>query len=302
MSTEERPNNSVWLTLLGTMFALLVCLSATGMVYLVYPQSGNFLRFLFDNPAVLDSNSSSEMAFLIEPTPFQPLPTAEPTFTPTLPAIPTATATPLPTQTPPPPPEPAAATGKPPSSAYVDYLYGSPQLYTLDCESQAAVDWARFFGGRINEREFIDRLPTSDDPEEGFVGNINGPMGQIPPGDYGVYQEPVASLLREYGLNAAGVKGWTLDALKHEIAAGRPVIVWIVNLPFAVNPSEFTASNGNTTIVAPFQHTWIVTGYNSASFTIVDSEWTYNVLTKTFIERWNVLGNRAVVLVPSKNS
>jgi uncharacterized protein YvpB len=170
-------------------------------------------------------------------------------------------------------------------------------LYTLDCESQAAVDWARYFGVEINEYEFIDRLPVSDDPELGFVGDINGPMGQIPPGDYGVYQEPVADLLRDYGLNAKGVKDWDLRSLKQEIAAGRPVIVWIVNLPFAVNPSEYIASNGNSTIVAPFQHTWIVTGYNSGTFTVVDSEWTYNVIASTFIERWNALENRAVILV-----
>jgi uncharacterized protein YvpB len=162
------------------------------------------------------------------------------------------------------------------------------------------MDWARFFGVQINELEFIDRLPESDDPEQGFVGNINGPMGQVPPGDYGVYPGPVASLLREYGLNASAVKNWDIDALKHEIAAGRPVIVWIVNLPFNVSPREYTASNGNTTIVAPYQHTWIVTGYNSASFTVVDSEWSYNVLTQTFIERWDALENRAIIMVPKE--
>jgi uncharacterized protein YvpB len=297
MKETNKSNRSTWLTILGTLFAVLVCISATGMIFLVYPQSGDLLRFLIKVPATEETLSIDWAS--TEPTPFLPLPTDIPVATPT---ISQATVTPRPQVTPTTKsgPIPEKPDGAPPSSAYISGLYGSPQLYTLDCESQAAMDWARFFGVQINELEFIDRLPESDDPEQGFVGNINGPMGQVPPGDYGVYPGPVASLLREYGLNASAVKNWDIDALKHEIAAGRPVIVWIVNLPFNVSPREYTASNGNTTIVAPYQHTWIVTGYNSASFTVVDSEWSYNVLTQTFIERWDALENRAIIMVPKE--
>ncbi len=281
------------LTILGTLFALLVCISATGMVYLVYPQSVKFIQLLILPPKKDSQKANPRIDD--QPTPFLPMPTETSTVSPT-------DTPPTPTTTPEPAQDailiPEEPDNSPPSSAYISGIYGSPQLYTLDCESQASVDWARFFGVSINEYDFIDRLPLSDDPEEGFVGNINGPMGQVPPGDYGVYPEPVAALLREYGLNAAAVEDWDVNALKSEIAAGRPVIVWIVNLPFSVSPREYTASNGNTTVVAPFQHTWIVTGYNAASFTVIDSEWTYNVLTKTFIERWEALGNRAVVMVP----
>ena len=146
------------------------------------------------------------------------------------------------------------------------------------------------------EMEFIDRIPHSDDPTQGFVGNINGAMGQLPPDDYGVYAGPVAELLREYGLNAFAVSGWDIQAIKKEIAAGRPVIAWIVNLPFAIETSQYTASNGNTITAARFEHTWIITGYNAYTFTVIDSEWTYNVKTSTFIERWNALGNQAIIL------
>ncbi len=297
MKKMNASNGSIWLTILGTLFAILVCISATGMIFLVYPQSSHFLQYLISSPGPEKTLSSQIPG--IEPTPFLPLPTNVPTSTPPI-SQPTVTITPQPTPTAKPDLVPNKPEGVPPSSAYISGIYGSPQLYTLDCESQAAMDWARFFGVRINELEFIERLPKSDDPEEGFVGNINGPMGQVPPGDYGVYPGPVASLLREYGLNAAAVINWDIDALKHEIAAGRPVIVWVVNLPFKVSPREYTASNGNTIIVAPYQHTWIVTGYNSASFTVVDSEWTYNVLTQTFIERWNALENRALIMIPSE--
>jgi uncharacterized protein YvpB len=296
MDEQNKRYGSIGLTVLGALFAVLICISATGLIIVAFPQSGLFLRLLL-SPLQQDNTIVSGMV-IDEPTPFMPLPTETPTATPTE-IIPTATPTPVPTATAIPNPVPPPSEGAPPTSAYISGFKGSPQLYTLDCESQAAVDWARHFGVSINEQAFIDQLPISDDPEEGFVGYINGPMGQVPPGDYGVYPGPVAALLREYGLNAAAVENWDINSLKHEIAAGRPVIVWIVNLPFAVSPREYTASNGNTTIVAPFQHTWIVTGYNSASFTIVDSEWTYNVLTQTFIERWNALGKRAIVMVPA---
>ncbi|MCJ7520102.1 MAG: C39 family peptidase, partial [Anaerolineaceae bacterium] len=166
----------------------------------------------------------------------------------------------------------------------------------LDCESQAAVDFARFFGVSINELDFISRLPYSDDPEEGFVGTANGPMGQLPPSDYGVHARPIAKLLREYGVQAKAVRGWDLDKIRYEIASGRPVIVWIVNLPFDIETQDYTASNGNTTRVARFEHTWIVTGYNMNVFTVVDSQWTYNVKISTLVDRWGALGNQAIVL------
>ncbi|HUV16077.1 MAG TPA: C39 family peptidase, partial [Pelolinea sp.] len=174
-------------------------------------------------------------------------------------------------------------------------VYGSPQLYTLDCEAQAAVDFARLFGVNIGELEFINRIPKSDDPEEGFVGDINGPMGQLPPGDYGVHAKPVAKLLREYGVQAKAVRDWEMDQIRAEIASGNPVIVWIVNLPFDIDTEEYTAPNGNTSKVARYEHTWIVTGYNMSTFTVIDSVWTYNVKISTFKERWEALGNQAIV-------
>jgi uncharacterized protein YvpB len=171
-----------------------------------------------------------------------------------------------------------------------------PQMTALDCEARSVVDWARYFGISIDETEFIAKIPLSDDPELGFVGDLNGEMGQLPPDGYGVYPPPIASVLREYGLNAKAVKNMTYEDLQREIANDRPVIVWIVNLPFEIDRNFYTASNGNTVPVARFEHTWIVTGYNLSTVTVVDSEWTYNVILETFLERWAVFENRAIIL------
>ncbi len=297
MTKTKAKKDISWLTLLGTFFALIICITASGMIYIVYPQSNRLLRlFLGVNeneaslslPQFIDSNA---------PTPFQPALTDKTLLTLTAQPDPLPTEMPVPTPTQQPAPIPEPEDGNLPTSARISSIFGSPQLYTLDCEAQAAVDWARFFGVTISELEFIDRIPHSDDPTQGFVGNINGAMGQLPPDDYGVHAGPVAELLHEYGLNAVAVSGWDIQAIKKEIAEGRPVIVWIVNLPFAVETSQYTAPNGNTSTVARFEHTWIITGYNAYTFTAIDSEWTYNVKTSTFIERWNALGNQAIILI-----
>ncbi len=297
MTKNNAKKGISWLTLLGTFFALIICVTASGMIYIVYPQSNRLLRLFLGSNEKEVSLSVPQFIGSNAPTPFLPLPTDKALPTPTTQPDPLPTKMPVPTPTQQLTPIQESETESLPASASITGIFGSPQLYTLDCEAQAAVDWARFFGVTISELEFIDRIPQSDDPTQGFVGKINGAMGRLPPDDYGVHADPVAELLREYGLNAAAVSGWDIQAIKKEIAEGRPVIVWIVNLPFAIETSQYTASNGNTTTVARFEHTWIITGYNAYSFTAVDSEWTYNVKTSTFIERWNALGNQAIILI-----
>ena len=229
-------------------------------------------------------------------TAFQPSGATESSTSP--PVVPTATATPPihATATPLPSASPTPAEFTIPASHYISGVYGMAQLTTLDCEARSAVDWARYFGVSIDENEFIDKIPLSDDPEIGFVGDINGDMGQLPPAGYGVYPPPIAAILREYGLNAKAVSNMSYEDLQREIASERPVIVWIVNLPFEIEPDVYTASNGNTIPVAPFEHTWIVSGYNLSTVTVVDSEWTYNVKLETFLERWAVFDNRAIIM------
>ena len=301
------------LTTAGILFALLLCLLTRSMAVVAFPGSLSFIELMIKSDGSSIANNISENQVEQTATPFQPIPThapevAPPAETTPLPSaeptlLPAAepTSTPLPASTevlqpaPTAAPESEPALAELPLTASVSGLYGSPQLYTLDCESQSAVDFARFYGVRIDELEFISRLPYSDDPEEGFVGAVNGPLGQLPPSDYGVHAKPIARLLREYDVKAKAVRGWDLDKVRNEIASGRPVIAWIVNLPFDIETQDYTASNGNTTRVARYEHTWIITGYNMNVFTVVDSEWTYNVKISTFQDRWSALGNQAIV-------
>lgn len=184
-----------------------------------------------------------------------------------------------------------------PAGAYVDGFVGYAQSYTLDCETRSAIDLAAFYGVNIPHSEFLNSLPHSDDPNLGFVGNFNDPRGQIPPASYGVYQEPIAGLLRNYGLNAIGVEGYTVDSLKSQLAKGKPVMVWIIGNTITGTPVSYTPSNGRTTTVAHFQHTAVVIGYDAQNVTIQDGANKYLRSWEVFEQSWGVLNNRAVVIL-----
>lgn len=285
----------------GVLFAILLCLVGSAMIMVASPTSSDYVINLMQPEISSIGKKLTLPGLALEPTAFQPVATLTPQLLPTQQEKYAATPTPknevklTPTTEPPQEKESDPQFDELPPSASISGVKGSPQLYTLDCEAQTAVDWARFFGTQIGHLEFIDRLPRSDDPEEGFVGTINGPMGQLPPYDYGVHAPPVAALLREYDVPARALRGVDFEIIKKEIAAGRPVIAWIVNLPYDIITQEYTASNGNTTLVARYEHTWIITAYNMNVVTVVDSQWTYNVKISTFLERWNALGNQAII-------
>lgn len=199
-----------------------------------------------------------------------------------------------------PPPTPAPTPVSLPSSAYIEGMTGENQFYNLDCESRSAVDWARHFGKNISELEFLSRLPSYDDPEIGFVGYPDGVWGNIPPNDYGVHAPPVANLLQMYGLTASSYKSLSWDDLRAEIAAGKPAIVWIIgdNVRNIVNgtPHLYTAaSTGNTTVVAPHEHTVILVGYSPSDVTVLNGYRFFDIPIDQFLNSWSALDFMAVL-------
>jgi uncharacterized protein YvpB len=244
-------------------------------------------------------------------TPFQPEPsftaTLIPSLTPTFTATPTETptATPIPTETPYPTltPLPSATNESPPQSdvvpAYqIGGIAGHAQLFNLDCEARSAVDWAAFLGHNIDEIEFLGRLPSSDNPEFGFVGSYYDEPGQLPPASYGVYAPPVADLLQEYGVNASARSGASWHDIQVEISNNRPVIAWVINHTYIGYPVSYQDSQGRTTTVARFEHTVMVTGYNDQYVTILDGDITYYRTIQEFLDSWSVLGNMIITYNP----
>ena len=244
-------------------------------------------------------------------TPFQPVSlTSTPTYTVT--AVLTATitstatanptATTLPTETPvptsTPAPEPTDLPDEQPAipdEYFIAGIYGHQQTYSISCEASAATDWAKFFGVDAYESTIQFHMPLSDNPDFGFVGNVNDPWGQIPPYSYGVHAEPVAAALRDlYELPARAEKDFSLDEVKREIANNQPVLAWVIGNMVGGYPTEYTDSQGNIAIVAPYEHAVVLTGYSTDRIRYLNNGNFYEIPTEFFLNSWSVLGNMVV--------
>jgi subtilisin-like proprotein convertase family protein/uncharacterized protein YvpB len=195
-------------------------------------------------------------------------------------------------------PTPTPTVPSSPSQAWISGVSGQVQALPLDCESRSAVDWANHFGVRIGELDFFNKLSESDNPDKGFVGDVYGTWGQIPPAPYGVHAEPVAELLRDYGLNAYAHRPLSWEGLKAEVAAGRPVFVWVVGNAVHGIPTYYLSSDEALTVVARYEHTVIVTGYSSNSVTYLNGSTLYTVDQDQFLESWSTLRNMAITARP----
>lgn len=291
----------------------LVILLAAGAFFTI--QTQGFGYFVTLTPTItatstimyIGANSNAtQTATAFQPLPTDTLtPTATFTPTPTETPTPTATNTPLPTNTPwptnTPQPQPTA---KPlptnpaeeglPASYQISGVVGHAQSHMLSCEARAAADWAAYYGVSISESTIQSALPVSDNPDAGFVGNVNGSWGQIPPNDYGVHAGPIASILSGNGVSANASKGVSLSELRRQIASGNPVLVWVVGAVWGGSPVSYTSSDGSTTTVAYYEHVVILTGYDETGFTIVDGYSTYWRSNASFASSFGALNNMAI--------
>jgi uncharacterized protein YvpB len=181
-----------------------------------------------------------------------------------------------------------------PWRAYVDPIYGHRQLFNLDCEAATAADWAVFFKKPVLETAFLNFIPKAENPDYGFVGDVNDDWGKLPPDGYGVYAGPVAMVLRSLDLSAFAYRGMAFEQVKKEIASGRPVIAWVIGHVGLTQPVRMTLS-GETVIVAPFEHSILVIGYEYQKVIVLDGANRYAVSEIDFLNSWKILGNMAVI-------
>jgi uncharacterized protein YvpB len=153
-----------------------------------------------------------------------------------------------------------------PPSALVEGLVGHPQEHNLSCESRSATDLAAFWGVVFTEDDFLRRLSKSDNPNRGFLGDVDLPPGTMPPAGYGVYAGPVAANLRSFGLDAVARRDWSLEGLKAEVAAGRPVIIWATYDMRLPGVQAWTSADGAISTIVQWQHTFIVVGYEADEY------------------------------------
>jgi len=182
-----------------------------------------------------------------------------------------------------------------PDHASIDDFVGRPQTLPLSCESRSAVDWAGYFGFKIDELAFLRALPVSADPDIGFVGDVRGDWGQVPPNAYGVHAGPVARLLQQYGVLAAFELYTPWQTVQSEVAAGRPVMVWVTGHVGRGQGQIYTAPGGHRTVVAPYEHTVIVIGYGRGYVMVEDEGQHYLRSLDVFLQSWGALRNMAIL-------
>lgn len=283
--------------ILGVLFlAVLAALSGLFVVLTSRPAADALAFEAADRPTTTPQPATAIAATVTDPA----SPTLYVSPTNTLTPLPTATkytssfGTPTVTRTLVPVPT-RFVSPTPGGSAKIEGLVGHRQSLPLSCEASAAVDWAAFFGVQIDELEFFGRIPVSDDPEKGFVGDVNGLWGQIPPAPYGVHAAPVAIVLRSYGLPAIARTQMRWDEIQGEISAGQPVIVWVAGHVAKGTPVPYRAKDGSTTVVTRYEHTVMVIGYSDDQVWILDGATEYTRPLKVFLDSWGVLGNMGIV-------
>ncbi len=216
---------------------------------------------------------------------------------------PSSTFTPIPRLTATPSPSPSSTpfltpTPTLPASAEIHGIVPHKQSLPLDCESNDATLLAGFFGYKIDELEFQNALPKSDNPNLGFVGDVNGVWGSTPPVAYGVHASPVAITLRSFHVPVLARFQFPLSSLKRQIADGNPVMIWVVGHVEKGKALPWKSSDGYITYVAPYEHTVLVIGYDDAGVTILDNLEIYGRNYNEFMDSWSVLGYMAIIKYP----
>jgi uncharacterized protein YvpB len=174
------------------------------------------------------------------------------------------------------------------------------QARNLSCEVQSASDLARYYGVRCTWQDLLRRVgqDPGGNPQKGFVGNINDAPGQLYPSGYGVYAEPIARALREFGLPAAAHYDESRDWLRAQLAAGRPVVVWVTGRMMPRPVSVWRAQDGTLVRAVRYEHTVLAIGYRPEGIWVIDP-WVGQRLYypwSAFLASWDILGRMAVVV------
>jgi uncharacterized protein YvpB len=185
-----------------------------------------------------------------------------------------------------------------PDSAFISGFVGHAQGHSLSCEARSAADLADFWGVSISENDFLSQLPFSKNPDKGFVGRYDDYWGNIPPRSYGVHAAPIAAELKDLGLQAKALDDASMDDLRDQLAAGHPVIVWVIGQMWNGTADTIQLADSDIIRVAAFEHTMVLTGYTPDQVQVFDPyTGSYEVFgLDYFLASWSVLGNMAVTV------
>lgn len=180
------------------------------------------------------------------------------------------------------------------------------QEHNLSCEVAALKMALGVHGIDVSESELITHLPFDStprgngiwgDPDQGFVGNIDGRMMVT---GYGVHWDPIAKLGSRYAPTKV-LQHSSAAELASAIAAGDPVIMWGTYGSPTIHSWQTPA--GKTVRAVNGEHTLVVYGFDGpvhspTTFYLMDPlagqlRWS----TQTLMNNWSSLGHMAVVVL-----
>ena len=146
-------------------------------------------------------------------------------------------------------------------------------------------------------RRRVNGVLTWGDPDEAFVGDVDGIMSKT---GYGVHASPLGRLVGRYR-TAEVIENGTAGSLTDAIANGNPVIVW-GHIPGHGRPMPWRTLGGKEIRAVDGEHTRVVIGYNGTreqptGFFVIDPIYGEQYWkTEKFMANWAPLGRTGVII------
>ncbi len=191
--------------------------------------------------------------------------------------------------------------------------------YPTGCEAASATMLLKFYGYNVTLDEMVAAIPRENLYEENgkvygpsiyekFVGDPRYTYTSETPG-YGAFSPVITKSLNNVIARkgnrhtAKNITGCSFSTLIKHIDEGRPVIVWAtggMRTPTLVNSWYIKNADGTETYFEYPRgtHVTVLVGYDSNKVYMLDpyhGEKSYS--HSAFIDKWNLLGNQAIILV-----
>lgn len=179
------------------------------------------------------------------------------------------------------------------------------QEHSLSCEAAALRMVLKYRSLDVSEKEIIEKLGFDKtekedgiwgDPQQAFVGNIDGKMMVD---GYGVHYQPVARVAKLFR-KAKGFENGAIENLVSEVLNKNPVIIW--GYLGSGKPYFWKTKQGKEIKAIYAEHTKIVIGFSGAKenptgFFLIDPIYGRVYETKDkFQKEWASLGRSGVVV------
>ncbi len=179
------------------------------------------------------------------------------------------------------------------SAVMIPNVWTYQQQRGLSCEYAALSIATGALGAWTNEYQFDAVVPLSENPHQGYRGDITGAWGGTD--DYGIYAAPLAPALSQFGFKGHLFYGAGSSAeLTDSIDMGRPTLVWL-GLAGDTSFDDY-AADGTRFQLTPYMHVMVAYGYDDGGVYLSDpgtGEYKY-YSWGDFMWMWNVMDGMAL--------